>query len=54
MKDLTKLIFCIFAISVVVSCEPESLEERTEIDRLIDPISDDGDQGKVIDDAKGA
>jgi len=56
MKNLTKVLFCIFAINAVVSCEPEDLDQVNdrsykEIIR-VEPFSDTGEQGEIFDDEK--
>lgn len=59
MKNLTKLLFCIFALSAVVSCEPEEIGEVDRIGEIKEiqpvPLGDAvaNDQGEVLDDKKG-
>lgn len=54
MKNLTKLLFCIFAYTVILSCEPEEIRDseggREKIQVI--PYSDTGDQGEIFDDKK--
>lgn len=56
MKDLTKFLFCIFAFTVVISCEPEEIDQldvghKKKIIQVV-PSSDTGNQGEVLDDEK--
>jgi hypothetical protein len=54
MKNLTKIILCIFALIYFSSCEPEDIPGNPEekISQNIDKIGETGDQSGDIDDKK--
>lgn len=52
MKNLSKFIFCTFAIALFYSCEPEDLEISSESQLTSDFYSGTGDQETPIDDKK--
>lgn len=56
MKTLTRIFFCIFAITFFYSCEPEELETSSSTDLKSNVYAPDvyatGDQETPIDDKK--
>lgn len=52
MKNLTRLFFCMFAIALLNSCEPEELDLASQSQSEADFYSGTGDQENPIDDHK--
>ncbi|MBZ9731166.1 hypothetical protein LB467_15840 [Salegentibacter sp. JZCK2] len=50
MKNLTRIIFCILAVTFFISCEPEEIDNSTglEVENIIDPIGDTGDDDDEV------